>query len=68
SLETETEPEPGVDPTALEFLASDAAGRAHRLLVEALAAGGLAGGASPGGAPDVRTAVGGAPPGGARDV
>ncbi|TXS12108.1 hypothetical protein EAO70_27525, partial [Streptomyces sp. adm13(2018)] len=32
SLETDTEPEPGVDPTALEFLASDAAGRAHRML------------------------------------
>ncbi|MGA5219786.1 SWF or SNF family helicase [Streptomyces cinereoruber] len=36
SLDTDTEPEPGVEPTALEFLAADAAGRAHRLLVEAL--------------------------------
>ncbi|MFE6709489.1 SWF or SNF family helicase [Streptomyces sp. NPDC057695] len=68
SLETETEPEPGVDPTALEFLASDAAGRAHRMLVETLAAGNSTGGASPGGAPDVRTAVGGVSPGGGRDV
>ncbi|MFF1508627.1 SWF or SNF family helicase [Streptomyces sp. NPDC058326] len=36
SLDTETEPGPGVDPAALEFLASDAAARAHRMLVEAL--------------------------------
>ncbi|MFD3993026.1 SWF or SNF family helicase [Streptomyces sp. NPDC058583] len=43
SLDTETEPEPGVDPAALEFLASDAAGRAHRMLVEALAVGASAG-------------------------
>lgn len=43
SLDTETEPEPGVDPAALEFLASDAAGRAHRLLVEALSVGESAG-------------------------
>ncbi|MFE5943183.1 SWF or SNF family helicase [Streptomyces sp. NPDC056480] len=49
SLDTETEPEPGVDPAALEFLASDAAGRAHRMLVEALA-GGVAGGRASGGA------------------
>ncbi|MGW6391683.1 SWIM zinc finger family protein [Streptomyces sp. NPDC055103] len=40
SLDTETEPEPGVDPTALEYLASDAAARAHRLLVAALGGGG----------------------------
>ncbi|KOX17196.1 MULTISPECIES: SWF or SNF family helicase [unclassified Streptomyces] len=40
SLDTDTEPEPGVDPAALEFLAADAADRAHRLLVEALGAGG----------------------------
>ncbi|MFE6070218.1 SWF or SNF family helicase [Streptomyces sp. NPDC056525] len=39
SLDTETEPEPGVEPAALEFLASDTAGRAHRMLVEALAVG-----------------------------
>ncbi|MEV6329999.1 SWF or SNF family helicase [Streptomyces sp. NPDC051909] len=32
SLDTETEPEPGLDPAALEFLAADAAARAHRLL------------------------------------
>ncbi|MDV9193218.1 SWF or SNF family helicase, partial [Streptomyces sp. SR27] len=36
SLDTETDPEPGVDPTALEFLATDAAARAHRLLGELL--------------------------------
>ncbi|MER5309301.1 SWF or SNF family helicase [Streptomyces sp. NPDC002773] len=38
SLDTETEPEPGVDPAALEVLASDAAARAHRMLGEALGA------------------------------
>ncbi|MFD3570830.1 SWF or SNF family helicase [Streptomyces sp. NPDC058667] len=38
SLDTETEPEPGIDPAALEFLASDAAARAHRMLVDAHAA------------------------------
>ncbi|MFG3343829.1 SWF or SNF family helicase [Streptomyces sp. NPDC048018] len=32
SLDTETDPEPGIDPAALEFLAADAAARAHRLL------------------------------------
>ncbi|MEU8619001.1 SWF or SNF family helicase [Streptomyces sp. NPDC048623] len=37
SLDTETDPEPGVDPTALEFLAADAAARAHRLLTGAAA-------------------------------
>ncbi|MEU7072203.1 SWF or SNF family helicase [Streptomyces narbonensis] len=37
SLDTETDPEPGVDPTALEFLATDAAARAHRMLVAVLA-------------------------------
>ncbi|MFI8420561.1 SWF or SNF family helicase [Streptomyces sp. NPDC085479] len=37
SLDTETDPEPGVEPEALEFLAADAAGRAHRLLGELLA-------------------------------
>ncbi|MFD9818785.1 SWF or SNF family helicase [Streptomyces violascens] len=36
-LDTETAPEPGVDPAALEFLAADAAARAHRMLAEALA-------------------------------
>ncbi|MFB6839141.1 SWF or SNF family helicase [Streptomyces sp. NPDC056361] len=35
-LDTDTDPEPGVDPTALEFLAADAAARAHRMLVAAL--------------------------------
>ncbi|MFB7370719.1 SWF or SNF family helicase [Streptomyces sp. NPDC056222] len=39
SLDTETDPAPGVDPSALEFLAADAAGRAHRLLADALAPG-----------------------------
>ncbi|MFJ3581924.1 SWF or SNF family helicase [Streptomyces sp. NPDC090127] len=39
SLDTETEPAPGVDPAALEFLAADAAGRAHRILSEALTSG-----------------------------
>ncbi|MET9359670.1 SWF or SNF family helicase [Streptomyces sp. NPDC006632] len=38
-LDTETAPEPGVDPAALELLAADAARRAHHLLAEALAAG-----------------------------
>ncbi|MFI8966133.1 SWF or SNF family helicase [Streptomyces sp. NPDC053493] len=32
SLDTETAPEPGIDPAALEFLAADAAARAQRLL------------------------------------
>lgn len=39
SLDTETDPEPGVDPTALETLARDGAARAHRMLAEALAPG-----------------------------
>ncbi|MGX1885211.1 SWIM zinc finger family protein [Streptomyces sp. NPDC055287] len=39
ALDTETPPAPGVDVAALEFLASDAAGRAHRLLAAALTAG-----------------------------
>ncbi|WP_406065466.1 SWF or SNF family helicase [Streptomyces sp. NBC_01077] len=69
SLDTETEPQPGVEPAALEFLASDAAGRAHRMLIEALDAGAVAdgtavGGAAVGGKPGVGavlgTAVGGA--------
>ncbi|MFF0479139.1 SWF or SNF family helicase [Streptomyces sp. NPDC004284] len=34
SLDTDTPPEPGVDPAALEFLATDAATRAYRLLGE----------------------------------
>ncbi|WP_406089261.1 SWF or SNF family helicase [Streptomyces sp. NBC_01013] len=38
-LDTETDPEPGVDPTALEMLATDGAVRAHRMLAEALAPG-----------------------------
>ncbi|WP_405901318.1 SWF or SNF family helicase [Streptomyces sp. NBC_00727] len=37
SLDTEADPEAGVDPTALEMLARDAAARAHRMLAEALA-------------------------------
>ncbi|MEU9607291.1 SWF or SNF family helicase [Streptomyces sp. NPDC048057] len=39
SLDTESDPVSGVDPDALEFLASDAAVRAHRMLAEALAVG-----------------------------
>lgn len=39
SLDTEAEPPPGVDADALEFLAADTAGRALRLLVDALAPG-----------------------------
>ncbi|MFH8466993.1 SWF or SNF family helicase [Streptomyces sp. NPDC017991] len=39
SLDTETDPAPGVDPSALEFLAAQAAREAHRLLVDALRAG-----------------------------
>ncbi|MFJ2091083.1 SWF or SNF family helicase [Streptomyces sp. NPDC087901] len=39
SLDTETDPEPGVDPTALEMLATDSAARAHRMLAEALSPG-----------------------------
>ncbi|MFE4856287.1 SWF or SNF family helicase [Streptomyces sp. NPDC056670] len=38
-LDTETPPEPGIDPAALEFLAADAAARAHRMLADALAPG-----------------------------
>ncbi|WP_418960921.1 SWF or SNF family helicase [Streptomyces tritici] len=38
SLDTETEPAPGLDPAALEFLAAGAAARARRLLADALAA------------------------------
>jgi uncharacterized Zn finger protein len=36
SLDAGTEPPPGIDPDALEFLATDAAARAHRLLAKAL--------------------------------
>ncbi|NGO40700.1 SWIM zinc finger family protein [Streptomyces ureilyticus] len=36
SLDTETAPAPGVDPTALAFLATQTAREAHRLLAEAL--------------------------------
>ncbi|MER7895139.1 SWF or SNF family helicase [Streptomyces sp. NPDC096046] len=39
SLDTETPPAPGVDPQALEFLATRTAVRAHRLLAEALRGG-----------------------------
>ncbi|MFH9727756.1 SWF or SNF family helicase [Streptomyces sp. NPDC017254] len=53
SLDTDTEPGPGIDPEALEFLASDAADRAHRMLVEALTVGasGVLGGGAVGGSP-----------------
>ena len=39
SLDTETEPAPGVDPAALTFLATRAAREAYRLLAESLRAG-----------------------------
>ncbi|MBT2395015.1 SWF or SNF family helicase [Streptomyces sp. ISL-100] len=39
ALDTEAGPAPGIDVAALEFLARDAAGRAHRLLAEALSYG-----------------------------
>ncbi|MFF9773969.1 SWF or SNF family helicase [Streptomyces sp. NPDC013978] len=39
SLDTETRPAPGLDPTALEFLAAQTAQEAHRLLAEALRPG-----------------------------
>ncbi|WP_405406856.1 SWF or SNF family helicase [Streptomyces sp. NBC_01104] len=39
SLDTETDPEPGLDPTALELLATDSAVRAHRMLAAALSPG-----------------------------
>ncbi|MGW1408455.1 SWIM zinc finger family protein [Streptomyces sp. NPDC002403] len=39
SLDTETEPQDGVDPAALEMLATDGAARAHRMLAEALSPG-----------------------------
>ncbi|MFF4229374.1 SWF or SNF family helicase [Streptomyces sp. NPDC001820] len=39
ALDTETAPAAGVDPAALEFLAVDAAARAHRMLTEALSPG-----------------------------
>ncbi|MFI6694022.1 SWF or SNF family helicase [Streptomyces sp. NPDC050433] len=39
SLDTEAEPPPGIDADALEFLAADTAGRALRLLADALSAG-----------------------------
>ncbi|MER5965352.1 SWF or SNF family helicase [Streptomyces sp. NPDC002057] len=48
SLDTETEPGPGVDPAALEFLASDAAARARRMLADVLAAGVSTSAAPPG--------------------
>ncbi|MGV9317189.1 SWIM zinc finger family protein, partial [Streptomyces sp. NPDC003691] len=38
-LDAETDPAPGAGPDALEFLAADAAVRAHRMLAEALAPG-----------------------------
>ncbi|MFD9188637.1 SWF or SNF family helicase [Streptomyces phaeochromogenes] len=39
SLDTESDPASGVDPAALEFLATQAAREAHRLLTEALRTG-----------------------------
>lgn len=48
SLVTGTDPEPGVEPAALEFLAADAAARAHRLLGQLLG-GAPAEGEGPGG-------------------
>ncbi|MEU0300730.1 SWF or SNF family helicase [Streptomyces sp. NPDC006175] len=39
SLDTETDPAEGVDPSALEFLAADSAVRAFAMLAEALTAG-----------------------------
>nr|WP_229870571.1 SWF or SNF family helicase [Streptomyces longisporoflavus] len=39
ALDTETEPAPGLDVTALEFLAARAAAEAHRMLAEALSPG-----------------------------
>ncbi|MCX4966716.1 SWF or SNF family helicase [Streptomyces sp. NBC_00654] len=39
SLDTETDPAPGLDPAALELLATDSAARAHRMLLDALAPG-----------------------------
>ncbi|KPC84013.1 MULTISPECIES: SWF or SNF family helicase [Streptomyces] len=39
SLGTETDPAPGIDPSALEFLAADSAVRAYAMLAEALAPG-----------------------------
>ncbi|MFJ8861663.1 SWF or SNF family helicase [Streptomyces sp. NPDC102451] len=39
SLDTETDPAAGVDPSALEFLAADSAVRAFAMLAEALTAG-----------------------------
>ena len=39
SLDTEASPAPGVDATAVEFLAAQAAVEAHRLLAEALRPG-----------------------------
>ncbi|TXL85544.1 SWF or SNF family helicase [Streptomyces sp. IB2014 016-6] len=39
SLDTEAEPPPGIDADALEFLTADAAGRALRMLLDALSAG-----------------------------
>lgn len=39
ALDTETGPASGIDVAALEFLAGDAAGRAHRLLAQALSPG-----------------------------
>jgi uncharacterized Zn finger protein len=39
SVDTETPPAPGVDPSAVAFLAASAAAGAHRMLTEALAPG-----------------------------
>lgn len=39
SLDTESEPRAGIDPAALEVLATDGAARAHRMLADALSPG-----------------------------
>ncbi|MEU2129834.1 SWF or SNF family helicase [Streptomyces sp. NPDC018352] len=39
SLDTESEPPAGIDPAALEVLATDGAARAHRMLADALSPG-----------------------------
>ncbi|MFC9753884.1 SWF or SNF family helicase [Streptomyces sp. NPDC056921] len=39
SLDTESEPQAGIDPAALEVLATDGAARAHRMLADALSPG-----------------------------
>ncbi|MFE5791506.1 SWF or SNF family helicase [Streptomyces sp. NPDC056503] len=57
ALDTETDPEPGVEPAALEFLAADTAARAHRLLTELLAGRPVSPGVSASGATVAEDAV-----------